>query len=1790
MKKEFSLRRRQGNQTYLEKLRQESALAEQSDGRFNKVVEKPHVGHEKEAELHSQIENNDRHRTNPSNPLVRPYWSSKSTAEYKKLNLSHGLKETIVDTFKGQNLNFAVSSEPQIINVDRISESINTVSIILSSRVVDERLFEEQWRNLEQDSTTSLARLSQKIRETIAKNEIEPSARQRKAVQVKILPMQCKAFGLGHLNKLLKNYRARTQDVGATDQSSPVTTTKQQRQDRKQEKRYYRKHTEYNSPSQINIQVDVPDSTNYFTLEVNLGTKKTTNTNIALYKTTDQNGALDTSEIKSIVIDKNFSSKFDFWVWVFYNQSNDAKFESIVKKYPKTSFFTITDNLAAYAWGNDKKILNRILLPHNGIWRGWKNYDVTAPITKAEDQYASVQKMAYANAKDTYIAEYQESIDQGLTQEAAKKAALQEAERAYFLSILQYDEDLPGVQNIHDDITKEYRYNNWSKKDYKREYGGKSYRNMKRWNRRKDKKWRRIRDEAFNNTAGQLSIGLSRQIRTGREVYKICAQPTLPGIKLEELQLLKSQKIFVYNGINHVNSKAYQYGLNHKLLKPRWKDFWLLDPWWDGRQLIKISFDEVYRATKWTEHYFAASKKATRDTLIALVSLRLFALGLYNMGTPRFLKRIVKKSIRIGHQADELIKHIKDEITILNDEARLSKYLDQHSEVENEISTLHSDKVLRRQLTEHPELANRYTAFRNNFHGVRGKHVEYELFRDFKGIIALAAFGLGYIFAIIVSIGLCYYDLLFAYPSQLSKHPRKVIKPGAPERWFHNHNPFQDFMQDIKIVFKHIGSLLIASYLLKPEVDTLRAEKILIKQISKRYTIFPSPSQWMMIYVKHAYQKNKTFHHDVLQFLKKDLHLTALPKSFKKIERSTIARAITVKEQIKANTFWKQANRDLNRQLFYLYEDKFINLGLIWAMAYVSSSITDHKIPLKKVKAADSALTKLNQSKYSPLAGLILKEIRNSETANAAQHPDAWISYMDFRDAWEDPKKARKKFKDKKKKVSPAQLTATSSNWLQTHSLRHSLYSYGRSTVKRAKVVDKQHQQNEQNDTFWHQALKDANKNIIYSREGSFLNKHKKLNKKIKARWNSHLQDHKNEQRWWNQSPEKRDIRRSKNSYQLALWQNYRILMHDLQYYKEHKFKVKHALTHQMTIYALSHIKGIEKFPVKLSRYILATSIPEVKAFTTDLSLVRSIKAFSAQALTCLRIQALISTVNHITKARKWEKENHISLKYLASSSNLEHGFNKYFLHDGSTSNEDRKIQLSVNISYAMMHAFQTNTVRNYYDTNGFYRTTKAILDADRKFRQELDRLNGIILDAARANKLLIKRLSTNKKQQVIINQFAKEHPNSLLAHLIRFDELSSKVRQKKWGKMMSTVKDMEDIFEPRHLLADITLSLIAKKVFYSPLNSKDFVLVADFCSIKSGKKERQSLYQDLTHPLASGGRHCRLFYEAALYWDVLVGKTIRTKIKSQYKRDKSGHEFSLYWQNSVSRNKKGMMSLDTIYLNLTSPQAVITGSLASHLKKNYKRPTTPAYYHYHRDLYVYKHRVALVPVIAQTYRAYGRFVTSGHHFHFSYSALRSFNNGRLKPLRLWLSNQLGIDFADDFPLSNSQLKLLADLTKTTGLNPDMILKDIIDDDLPSEDQITQALKGFLQQYQSDLKSLASHASALGLKEKELIVRLRTAGVKVEEFLKEVGTEVESLSHLKSKLLGWKSKLTAEEHLLTEELDSLVESLEKSIARLSSSLHHDLDDFWGSLIQPSIGHTANNVEDAFLALDQLSDG
>lgn len=203
MKKEFSLRRRQGNQTYLEKLRQESALAQQSDGRFNKVLEKPHISHEKKGELHSQIDNNDRYRTNLLNPLIRPYWSSKSTAEYKKLNLSHGLKETIVDTFKSQNLNFVIGSEPQIRNVDRINESINTVSIVLSSRVVDERLFEEQWRNLEEDSTTSLARLNQKIRDTVAKNEIEPIARQRQAVQIKILPMQCKPFGLGYLNKWL---------------------------------------------------------------------------------------------------------------------------------------------------------------------------------------------------------------------------------------------------------------------------------------------------------------------------------------------------------------------------------------------------------------------------------------------------------------------------------------------------------------------------------------------------------------------------------------------------------------------------------------------------------------------------------------------------------------------------------------------------------------------------------------------------------------------------------------------------------------------------------------------------------------------------------------------------------------------------------------------------------------------------------------------------------------------------------------------------------------------------------------------------------------------------------------------------------------------------------------------------------------------------------------------------------------------------------------------------------------------------------------------------------------------------------------------------------------------------------------------------------------------------------------------------------------------------------------------------------------------------------------------------
>lgn len=1557
-------------------------------------------------------------------------WSLSNLRNFHKQTFETPDQRELIGAFLTTETKISFKQKQEAKQLDQLQQSIDAVTIVLKSQKDIGNEFSEAWSSLNKDEKSLVSAVNRWLTEQDKANLVDCSKTNSIFKTQKTIPPTSKRVFEKVPGELSNYIRSSHELDGSTEGSiqQPQTSKKQQRQDKKKEKQYFRRQVEKGNTTQIYIQVDIPDSKDYYTLTVNLGRNKTPNTSIYLQKTTDENGTLKTSTIDSGIIDKNFSSKFSFWVWVLFNQNRDNSIKQFVSQHPISSFLTITSNLAAYAWKNDKAILKSILIPDNGIRSNWKNFDITAPIASEEDKYFTIQEKAYVNAKLAYRTSYAYFISEGESPEEAKELALKKAEKEYFSTIVKSDLRLIDEGSIGSDIAKEKAYlqvqnHVMTKRDYKKEYGGRSYRNMKRWNRRKDNRWRRIRDEGFQNTVGPLAIGFTRQFDTGKEVYKICDQKTLPMIQLEELDFIKAEKTFMYNTINHTDTKAYNYAENHKLLQWRWQDLWVLDPFWDGRKLLNWGSDEIIRGVLWSERYFDASSKAIRDTLITLIVIKLVALGFYNTFTPRFIKRIYKKVVRLGAQTYSLGKHLKDGTIITKDKGLAENYLGNHSEIKDVISVAHNNIFFSHGLFEHQQIENRYNDFRANFHRVDPRHVEYELLRDFKGPIAIAAFGGGYVVAIVASICLCFYDIV----AWMSPN-KKVIKPGAPERWFHHHDPFHDFMQDIRYAFKNIGALSIASVIIKPEIQTVRAEVKGIKQIHDQHLLFPSPSQWLGIYLRSAFKHNTEFRTKVGNFIKTDLELTTLPKNWKKFISQVYFRSKLVKDQVRTanaensnadDTFYKQANIDVNKQRVYIKEDAII---------------ANHQPFAQQVK--DTEFWE-NQDSFRALK----KEVNNSINAPAAQHA--------------------------------------------------------------------------------------------------------------------------------------------------AVWENYHILLKDISYYTQHKFQVKHKLTHQMTIWALNHIGNIERFPLKILGFMESTmrSSGGIHALEVDYSVYSSIKAFAGLASSSARVSALVSTTRSLHKTMKWESGHHIDLNYLfnqksTATSRLTFGFDDYFLHGDSNQEKDRinsRISLNVNITNALIYGFQSTTVKDYYDKNGIYRTAAAFLEADRIFRTNLQQLNAVIGIAAQG----ISALANVKGEGVLLKRYTRTHPNSLISQISENPENSLKAVK----HVLNIDKTLLNVLQPRHLLADIVLSLIVKKVFTSPLSIKDINTAANFCCIKN-TKARQQFYSDLTHPLSTGRKHSRLFYETALYWDVLISPRIRSGIATQYQSDAAAHEFQKYWQESQYRAKNGHNSLYSTYTNLMNSKAIINSSLADYLGSNYTQPananhkkTIHGYNHPHEHLYVYNHRVNLLMGFLRTRIGWYNYVTSGLHFGGGYSILKSLYNGRLQPVGAWLDSKFGTTLSTKFPLTNGQIKTLRSLSNKSGYSIPQILEKIDYINLASKQEIASAIHEFAKTHQADCDAVKNYASNMGYSPSELVARLNKAGSNAEEFIQNVGEAVQDVDIIKHNLDVWCERLSNADQMLKGELNDFCNRLSPGWLRSQfNALGESLEDVWDT-IKSSIKDSAEDVDD-----------
>ena len=1365
------------------------------------------------------------------------------------------------------------------------------------------------------------------------------------------------------------------------------STKKQQRQDRKQEKRYYRKNAEYKSKSAINLQVDIPDSPNYYTMTVNLGTKKTPNTSITINETTTKNGTVTTTTNKSWIIDENFSNKYDFWVWLIFNQNRMAKARSIIKAKPLESVLTISNNLAAYAFKNDRKVLERILRPDNGIRYNWKDFDVTEPITKEEDEYYEIQSQAYLNAKVEYRATYQQT--------GSREEALKEAERTYFVTILRSDEKNPDLQKVHAALLREWRYRNLSRKQYKKIYGNKSYRNQKRTNNRNDKKWRRKRSEAFNNVVGPLTIGITRQYRTGREVYKVCNQQTLPKFKIDELEFIKAEKTFFYNAINNTNTKAYQYGRNNKLFQWRWKDLWALDPFWDVRKIIDGAYTEVFRAVLWSEHFFHASNIAIRDTLITYMVAKLLIIGYYNSYTPRAFKRMAKKAWKLSMQMTSLVEHIEDGKRIRSWQNQMNTFLDGHSGVKAELEELEQERYFKHQLYLHPELAKIYTNDRENFHGVHLKHVEYELIRDFKGVTAMTFFVCGYAFSIVLSIVVCFYDI-YAFCTRLGKNPKKIIKPGAPERWWHNHDPFHDFFQDIKYVFKNIGPLLFASLFIKEEVDTIRGEVKWVKTIHDQHKLFPSPTQWLGIYIRHKLWTNSDFKLKVSSYIENELHLTALPKNWNRFILETMKRVVIVKGQV--------------------------------------------------AKSSDSS------------------------------------------------------------------------------------------------------------DTFWQQAQRDVTKTIIYNKEDALINSH------------THLANQVKQSEIWKNS-ENKDVIKAKNEVKTAhydhfnsmlVWDNYDQLLHDRTYYVYHKRRVKHAFDHQLTIYVLSHMSNVELFPVKISKYMVRTTYDDFAAIAADYTLahtlkkhIRLLKTNCALFSSSNRIKALLTSF----KVVRWKHNHHIDLNYLFNPKNevqnqITFGFDSYFLHGLDHQEQtkiNKKISLNVNITYDLINAFQTKSVTQYYDKNGLYKTTRAILKADLWFRNQLEDLNKVVSEYAIDIFGAYGILAGMKGQKTVLKRYLKVYPNSLISHIAENKPLQIV------SKVVSTEKALINYLNPRHLMTDLVLALIVRKVFYSPITFTDLDAISKFCEKGTDNgNERQRFYYELTHPLASGRKHCRLFYESALYWDVLITPLVRNKTKEQYETDKNSHEFRKYWSASRTRAQHGKTSLAGIYQNISNGHAILNVSLASFFEANYTAPVNKdnnihGYYHYHRDIYHYNHRVNAFIFYKRSGHLYNKYWTQGKHFWGGETFRKWLYNGPLKGLNSFLNKYLGINTYEKL-LSNKQIRTLWRISEEFDIPAQDIYKSLRDLCNGEDDgKIDSFLSRLKDDSAAQFEHIKTFAATFNLEPKKFRGFLRKAGMDLDSFIEKVGDDVNDVRTLKHKLEKWCETLSNDEKHLKEMLSGFIKYLDDSI-------------------------------------------
>lgn len=1486
----------------------------------------------------------------------------------------------------------------------QLTESINAVSINTNRDSVGTVDFQEEWTKRAQIPESLVFEINQKL--SIIQQKKSPRVNNRLKERS---PKRLEPGAVARFQALISRNRNSSMD-GATEDSAPEATKRQQnqdrlrehqeehqyeritrkqkRQDRKKEHQYMRRKVDYGNPDQININVDIPDSPDYYNLQVNIGKAKTPGTSVYVTKYYTDNGQVGSKLVFShIYTGPNLNSipnKFSFWMNLIFRTNI---IQQAITTYPFESLLTLDTNLAGWTWRNDKHILLSIWKPDDGIRANWKDFDTTAPVNKEENTYFSIQQSAYNNAKSTYSQVYASARAKGDGKEAAMETALHAAEVEYFKTIIQSDIDSSVFTELRTDYNRENEYMHNDKHELKRDdhWNCEQYRTYYKFNTRRTRKWRNRRITWLNNTLGKASIGLTRQIRTGRVVYKICNQKVTPQLQIAEIELAMKEKVFVHNAFNNANRKAYNYEYNHRLFATwKWKDLLILDPYYDVRLALEWSCDQVIRVAEYTMNSFGCSKRAERIVLISLIAFKIGLLAVYNSGTPKYIKRIFKKTDRIYKQCRALDHSWHEGQKIHHREDHANTFLGNHERLNVILEYLHRREAMKHYLYQHPKRAEQWTTYRNNHHGIRPQHVEYEVWRDFKGKIAIAVTKMGYELAIIASFCLCFYDLGCVIDP---KTRSKVIRPKEPYIWWHNHNPFHDFMQDIRVAICNLGGVLLFAGTAKSVINGYRSLNAGLKQIHDNHTLFPSPSQWMMIYFRNKFRTDQEFRTKVANFIKNDTHLTELPTHWERFIFNTGVKYEIVKDQVERHTnegetdsFKEQANEDI-----------------------------------------------VTQSTENP------------------------------------------------------------------------------------------------------------------SSEG---------------------------------------------------WSNALILDHDLIYYSNHKFRVKHHLTHQFTLYALRHATQVEKAPFALTKYIFKSLIHtgSAHAYMWDSMIINLLKQNISAIESTGRVERMTSAVRGMSHISNWEHSNHIDLNYLFNPNpkpdnqgKLTEGFDYYFLKgdtNASKTKVNQKINLNVNIDFALINGFQSHTVQNYYDQNGAIRTVLAILKADEAFRQDLRALNTAIKDSIDGLEEL-QNSGLLRGQKYIIKRCQSQFPDG-------FSKTCSETR-----KLYKTDRTLMEILEPRQLLADIVLSLIVKKVFTAPLNESDLAnftyenngtthhFVGDlnklvtFCKPEN-KAERQLFYHNLTHPLQASRRHCRLFYETALYWDVLVLPSTRQQITTQYQADKSSHQFTKFWSASKDRSKNHK-SLYGLYSNLSSGQIVLNDSLYGYLQLNYDKPSSKShrhgYYHYHPHPYVYNNRASIVWVYTIARRKWQK----NPSWHGMYTLRMSLFSGKLKPVRDYLAHKFGINIADKLPLTNRQKKTLNRLSKLTHRSKAQLLKDIDHDDLTNEQELTFALAGLSAQYSDDLASLKTSASLLGIKPQDLYKKIAKAGTSVDTFVANIQHEEQMTAEsLRQDLHEWSEKLTNEDRDIKTFLGSLQQQLTpnalssriaEQTAALGQFLTSSMRDAWGSLVR-----------------------